>query len=211
VVYNQRKWPLLNPDQALSSLVAKARATPSAVSLLSDVPVPAGVSQALASAKLAAPAASAEELEAARRPVEAFAQAATSTCTNPEIHREWRTLTSAQKGAYVNAMKCLFGQPSRSGLAGTRNRWDDLVAIHQLMSNIIHEVGQFLPWHRYFLKILETEMRNTCGYTGPMSWWDETMDAGDFHNSPVANPNYFGYLVPASDHCLKTGVSFSSP
>jgi Common central domain of tyrosinase len=207
VVYDQRKWPLLEPSQALSSLYKKAKATPTAVSILPGIPVPSDVANALASAKAEMAAQGPAVAEDLKATTEATANNATS-CTNPEIHREWRSLTLVQQKNYVNAMKCLTTQPSRSGLAGARNRWDDLVVIHQQMSDIIHNVGQFLPWHRYFLKMLEMEMRRTCGYKGPMAWWDETRDAGNFHSAPVSNPQTLGWFAQGNDHCEATGVSF---
>jgi len=126
--------------------------------------------------------------------VESFAAA--TTCTTPAVHFEWRALTDAHKQQYIAANKCLFGKPSRSGLANAKNRWDDLVAVHQHLSSVIHGVGQFLPWHRYYLKVFETLLRNECGYTGPMTWWDETKDAGNFHNAVLfTNTAYFGHAV----------------
>jgi len=88
-------------------------------------------------------------------------------------------------------VQCLFRAPSR-GQRGARNRFEDLVSVHQQKNPIIHGVGQFLPWHRYMLHVYEQMLRQECGYTGPIPWWDETRDAGNFHNSPMFTNAYFG-------------------
>jgi hypothetical protein len=213
VVFNQPKFPLLSPDQALSALYTKATASPTAVSILPNVPVPTEVAKAIASAKADPPAAkaaaaAAEEKVSNAKAVGAVNAAAAGTCASPAVHYEWRNLSNAHKQQYVAAMKCLYSKPPRSGLPGVKNRWDDLVAIHQRMADIIHNVGQFLPWHRYFLKMLEMEMRRTCGYTGPMTWWDETKDAGNFNGAPMMTQQYFGHMPRGNTVCIVSGVSY---
>lgn len=118
--------------------------------------------------------------------------ASSGSCTNPAVHYEWRDLTPVHRSEYIAASKCLFGKPSKSGLAGARNRYEDLQAVHQHMTKTIHGVGQFLPWHRYFMHAHEYLLRTECGYTGPMTWWDETKDAGHFSTAPMFTSAYFG-------------------
>jgi Common central domain of tyrosinase len=142
--------------------------------------------------------------EASKVMTEAAAPA--GSCASLQTHYEWNNLTPQHKTQFLSAIKCLYTKPPRSGLPGVQNRWDDLAAIHQHMSPIIHNVGQFLPWHRYFLKIFENELRGTCGYTGPMTWWDETKDAGHFQSSPLATQQYFGHLPDGPAVCIISGV-----
>jgi tyrosinase len=119
-------------------------------------------------------------------------------------------MTETEKTNYVNANKCLFRLPARSGLPGTKNRWDDLVAVHQRMSRTVHGTGQFLPWHRYYLNVFERMLREECAYRGPMTWWDETRDAGRFSASPIFSMTHFGRgpLKTSTNQgtCIITGV-----
>jgi tyrosinase len=140
------------------------------------------------------------------------AVAAASTCTNPEVRYEWRNLTDQQKTNYMTAMKCLLQSPSKTSLQAVRNRLDDLTAVHQKYSSTIHNVGQFLPWHRYYLHILKVLLRDECNYPGPMTWWDETKDAGNFNKAPMFTNAYFG-SAPIQRNgqgtCITTGVCTS--
>jgi len=120
-------------------------------------------------------------------------QAATGAkCSKLRIRTEWRQLSSSQKSSFVHAIKCLMDKPSSRNYPGSQNRYEDLVWVHQQMVNSIHMVGQFLPWHRYFLHIFEDMLKTECGYTQPIPWWDETKDAGHFAKSPMFASAYFG-------------------
>jgi tyrosinase len=81
------------------------------------------------------------------------------------------------------------------------------------IAGTIHMVGQFLPWHRYYLSVFESVLREECGYTGPMTWWDETRDAGDFEASGLFVAEYFGdapvKTAAGQGACVSTGVSVS--
>lgn len=162
--FNQNAFPLLSPQQAASNLAA---AKPSE------------------SAQIAA----APSAAAAGGPVTHLTAA---TCATPKIRYEWRGLTDAHKAQYVAATVCLMRAAPRNGIRGARTRYEELVSVHQQMNPTIHNVGQFLPWHRYMMHVYEDMLRTECGYTGPMTWWDETRDAGNFHNAPMFTASYFG-------------------
>lgn len=53
-----------------------------------------------------------------------------------------------------------------------------------MVLSLVHFVAQFLPWHRYFLHLYENELR-TCGYTGPLAYWDWTLDVADPAHSSI--------------------------
>ncbi|KAK1764369.1 putative tyrosinase protein [Phialemonium atrogriseum] len=116
------------------------------------------------------------------------------TCKSPKVRYEWRDLTDAHKKEFVNAVKCLLNKPSAGGsnYPGSKNRYEDLVSVHQQMTPTIHMVAQFLPWHRYYLSVYESMLRDECAYTGPMPWWDESKDAGKFSSAPMFTNAYFG-------------------
>ena len=41
----------------------------------------------------------------------------------------------------------------------------------------------------------EMALRDQCNFWDPLPWWDETLDAGNFHNSDMfTNTAYFGHL-----------------
>ncbi|KAI0130503.1 hypothetical protein BJ170DRAFT_681950 [Xylariales sp. AK1849] len=116
------------------------------------------------------------------------------TCTAPATRIEWRSLSDADKTAFVQAIKCLIDLPASGAFTAqnSQNRFEDLVAVHDQMTNSIHQVAQFLPWHRYYVSVFESLLREECSYTGPMAWWNEALDAGNFASAPLFTADWFG-------------------
>jgi len=52
----------------------------------------------------------------------------------------------------------------------------------------IHFVGFFLPWHRLYVAAYEKALREECFYQGGQPYWDWTLDANNFVNSPIFDP-----------------------
>lgn len=67
---------------------------------------------------------------------------------------------------------------------GTRSRYDDFVATHINQTMTIHQTGNFLYWHRYFIHFFETALRDECGYEGYLPYWNWGKSAADLKNSP---------------------------
>ena len=55
------------------------------------------------------------------------------------------------------------------------------------MGYFTHNSAPFLPWHRYFLHIYETALRERCHYTGSLVYWDWTLDWEHLELAPVFN------------------------
>jgi tyrosinase len=104
------------------------------------------------------------------------------TCTAPEKRLEWRQLDIDNQRQYIEAVKCLKSKPSTLGLATTL--YDDFPYVHAHLDQTIHSVAMFLPWHRYFVHLYEESLRE-CGYKGPMSYWDWTLDVADVSGSSI--------------------------
>ncbi|KAH8885499.1 Di-copper centre-containing protein [Thozetella sp. PMI_491] len=146
---------------------------------------------------------------AAPTPEDASVESVSKKCTSPLVRKEWRALTKKEQLSYIAAVKCLQAKPSKTSsvYTGAQSRYDDFQAVHIAMTERIHFVGQFLPWHRKFLAVYEAELRSTCGYTGAQPYWDWTKDAvsaSAWVNSPVFDSSYgFGgngeYLADISD------------
>ncbi|EON97069.1 putative tyrosinase protein [Phaeoacremonium minimum UCRPA7] len=135
--------------------------------------------------------------------------AAAGTCETPAIRTEWRDLADADKKAFIDAVKCLIGKPASGNFENSHNRYEDLVWVHQQMTNEIHMVAQFLPYHRYYLSVFEAELRDQCGFEGALPWWDETKDAGNFAKAPLFTDDYFGPLPAKTEDggtCIETGA-----
>ncbi|KAF8907517.1 Di-copper centre-containing protein [Mucidula mucida] len=125
--------------------------------------------------------------------VSALPLARQNSCSSPATRVDWVTLSSSEKTAYFDAEVCLMRAPAQTNLADVVTRYDDLVTVHQLQGNTNdgtdkwHFVGQFLHVHRYYLHVHETLLRQECNYTGPIPYWNEEPDAGNYINSEVVS------------------------
>ena len=75
---------------------------------------------------------------------------------------------------YIQALKCLHTLPSKIDPAkapGARSRYDDFEATHIINTLLIHS-GLFFAWHRWFVQLFETALREECGYSGYQPYWD---------------------------------------
>ncbi|KAJ4393734.1 hypothetical protein N0V93_002949 [Gnomoniopsis smithogilvyi] len=101
---------------------------------------------------------------------------ASSTCTDLKQRKAWHTLSDLEKGDFLGAVKCLMTSAPRVGIEGAESIWDELQYCHVAQANYIHYVGGFLPWHRYYLHAFETLLKDECGFTGGVPYWDEQRD-----------------------------------
>jgi tyrosinase len=132
------------------------------------------------------------------------------SCTD-NIRIEWNNLADADKLSYVQSVKCLMEAKPLGVWANATSIWDEITWVHDHLSDRIHGVDTFLPWHRYFLHMLKKLLGEQCGYRGPMPWWRETNYTGNFAGSGLFTSEYFGALPRLSDTgegtCITDGVS----
>ncbi|KAH8785171.1 putative tyrosinase [Diaporthe sp. PMI_573] len=110
-------------------------------------------------------------------------QTPTLQCSNPPIRREWRGLTVDEKEDFTRSVNCLSRVPSTWGLNGTL--YDDFSALHGGIGSWSHRSSSFLPWHRNALHVWETALREHCGFSGQIPYWDWTMDWMNLANSSM--------------------------
>lgn len=62
------------------------------------------------------------------------------TCTPETIKTrvEWANMATADKHAYLGAVKCLMERPGQTGIKGTVTRFDDMNAMHQVQAKEVH-------------------------------------------------------------------------
>ena len=77
-------------------------------------------------------------------------------------------MTKSQRRQYIAAVKCVLNKPSilPNGWApGSKSLFDDFTWVHMNQTLFIHNTGNFLIWHRYFIQLFEDELQK-CGYNG---------------------------------------------
>ncbi|KIM36965.1 hypothetical protein M413DRAFT_31352 [Hebeloma cylindrosporum] len=115
------------------------------------------------------------------------------SCETLLERREWRTLSATEKADYIAAIQCLQSLPSlNTTVAAAKSRFDEFQAYHiEQADNGIHVTGQFLPWHRHYLRTYELALKNECGYQGTHPYWAWEQDVSGLSsiaNSPVFDP-----------------------
>lgn len=128
------------------------------------------------------------------------------TCSNVRIRTEWDHASDNNKQAYIDAIKCLMNKPPSGQFSVSQSRYDDLVGLHQTLTPNVHGNAKFLLWHRYYVWTFEQLLRDECGFTADLLWFDETRYAGNFAASSIFSSQWFG-SVNIGGNCVTDGVS----
>ncbi|KAF1926703.1 Di-copper centre-containing protein [Didymella exigua CBS 183.55] len=127
-----------------------------------------------------------------------------STCSNVRTRVEWDHASDSQRQGYVDAIKCLMQQPPSGQFSASKSRYDDLVGLHQTLTPRVHGNAKFLLWHRYYTWTYESLLREQCGLTGPLLWFDETRYAGNYAASSIFSSQWFG-SINLGGNCVTDG------
>lgn len=113
------------------------------------------------------------------------------TSKNIRFRKEYGAMTRNEKLSYIKAVKCLQKLPARtpaSVAAGAKSRYDDFIVTHIQQTLTAHYTGNFMAWHRWYLHLYETALRDECGYIGMQPYWDWPRYA----NAPQKAPFFDG-------------------
>ncbi|KAL4263862.1 Di-copper centre-containing domain superfamily protein [Pleurotus pulmonarius] len=144
-------------------------------------------------------------------------------CESFTVRREWRTLSKEERASWVDSVKCLHSiRHQRLSFAHQKtlmtklhpSLYEDFSYAHAELDKTAHVTPYFLPWHRWILWMFEMRLRDSCGYTGPMPYWDWSLDTEDLTKAPVFDPDPehgLGgggdcYSTPLSDCTVETGA-----
>lgn len=128
------------------------------------------------------------------------------TCSNVRTRVEWDSASDNDRQGYINAIKCLMNSPPSGQFRLSKSRYDDLVGLHQTLTPNVHGNAKFLLWHRYYTWTFESMLRDQCGLTGPLLWFDETRYAGNYAASSIFSSRWFG-SINLGGRCVTDGVS----
>lgn len=122
------------------------------------------------------------------------------SCTyeNAAVRTEFRAMSNEKRKEFTDAVTCLKNTPPQvmtadqsSEFAGVKSRYDEYVATHIENTLNIHATADFLAWHRHFIFSFEQDLKNTCGYTGTLPYWDWAADAQAVDQSEIFNGDEF--------------------
>lgn len=138
----------------------------------------------------------------------ASVNAAAATCSNVRVRTEWDAVSTADRQNFVNSLKCLMAKAPSGQFPASKSRYEDYTALHQTLTPRVHGNSKFLLWHRYLLWTWESELRESCGLTATLPWFDETKYAGKFGQSSIFSSQWFGG-IGLGGACVTDGVSNS--
>jgi len=127
-----------------------------------------------------------------------------ATCANIRVRPEWDQYEDDRKQGFINAIKCLMSRAPSGQFASSRSRYEDLVALHQILTPNVHGNAKFLLWHRYLTWTFEDLLRSECGFNDAIPWFDETRYAGRFAQSSVFSSRWFGSIA-LGGNCVTDG------
>lgn len=133
-------------------------------------------------------------------------RAAAATCSTVRVRQEWDSASTSERQNFVDSLKCLMGKAPSGQFSASKSRYEDFVALHQILTPRVHGSSKFLLWHRYFLWTFEQVLRSDCGLTAPLPWFDETKYAGKFSQSSIFSSQWMGGIA-LNGNCVTDGVS----
>ncbi|QBF28923.1 tyrosinase family protein [Pseudomonas tructae] len=114
------------------------------------------------------------------------------------IRKEIRQLTPVE----VTGLTSAFLELKRRGAYDKYVQWhlDAMEATslpgeppYSSFRNHAHRGPAFLPWHRWFVKMLEDELRTVGSFSdGTLPYWDWTLDSANPEESPIWASNWMG-------------------
>ncbi|KAG9199163.1 hypothetical protein G6514_008992 [Epicoccum nigrum] len=129
---------------------------------------------------------------------------ARATCSTVRVRTEWDSVSTADRQNFVDSLKCLMKKAPSGQFSASKSRYEDFTALHQTLTPRVHNSAKFLLWHRYLLWTWEQELRETCGLTGTLPWFDETKYAGKFGQSSIFSSQWFGG-IGLGGNCVTDG------
>jgi tyrosinase len=130
-----------------------------------------------------------------------------------DTRKNQATLSPGEKQAFVNALLGLKKQPSQF-YPPTASRYDDYVALHlnsmfgmtSVYPGWAHQGPAFLPWHRYYIRHLELDLKAIDSSVG-LPYWDWTADRSADPSVPGSpwTDDFMGANGDPNDHHVATG------
>ncbi|KAI9598697.1 hypothetical protein BDF19DRAFT_338702, partial [Syncephalis fuscata] len=98
--------------------------------------------------------------------------------------REFRTLSDAERQAYISAIKTLQNSQNRS-------KYDAYVQRHVDVTAYAHGNSRFLSWHRAYIRAFEKDLQS-INSSVMLPYWDWAYDSQAPEKSIVLSSQYYG-------------------
>nr|XP_039253790.1 uncharacterized protein LOC120330882 isoform X1 [Styela clava] len=114
------------------------------------------------------------------------------TCQRLGRRREIRDLTQDEREEYGAAIRSLY----KSG------KWEEFATQHAQHMPKSNGVASSLPWHRYFLRMVEQEIQKQSSCEVFIPYFDWTIDVGNLENSQIWQTSFFGGNGEEISNCV---------
>ncbi|KAJ3416627.1 hypothetical protein HDV05_000909 [Chytridiales sp. JEL 0842] len=128
-----------------------------------------------------------------------------SSCRANVTRKDLRDLTPTELTTFFQSLNNLRSTPSSMA---RNSLYDDLVALHHQTAWYIHGTPSFLPWHRYYIALLEKIIQlMTRNNAFALPYWDWSSDADDWFlpSTGVLNATMLGSTGLSPSYCVTDG------
>lgn len=137
------------------------------------------------------------------------------TADNAPVRQDFDAMAPADRKAFTDAINCLRSKPSnldQTKYPAAINRYADWAVVHVEHTPVVHLDGFFLAWHRMYIHLFHQDLKEQCGYTGQMPYWNWPATADDLTGSNIFNGDEYsmsgdGYFTNDDPYVLAPGFS----
>ncbi|CAL8296638.1 unnamed protein product [Boreogadus saida] len=115
-------------------------------------------------------------------------------CAHATRRKEIRDLTGKEVKLYQRAVRRLHAKPAT---------WGDFVQLRAEFSPQAGGHADFLPWHRYFLRLLERELQSLSPCQLAVPYFEWTVDSGSMATSEAWRAGLFGGDGEPGSDCVR--------
>lgn len=109
-------------------------------------------------------------------------------CDGKRYRKDLRALNKSERAEWQDAILELIAERETK----KHGFWDKLVQIHSTYSGEAHGGSYFLPWHRFFLLLLENKIRSQGRPDFTLPYWDWTVDSRNGAQSKIWRASFAG-------------------
>lgn len=115
-------------------------------------------------------------------------------CRHVTQRKEIRDLTLRERRLYQRAIKKLYSRPAM---------WKGFALLRAEFSPLAGDDAFFLPWHRYFLRLVELELQSISSCKLALPYFEWTVDSGSLKSSAAWQAGLFGGGGDPDSACVR--------
>ncbi|XP_069085493.1 kielin/chordin-like protein [Pleurodeles waltl] len=114
-------------------------------------------------------------------------------CRQVSQRKEIRDMTAEERNIYQKAIRDLYAK---------EDMWEEFARLKAEYCPQANGRLTFLPWHRYFLRLMERELQKVSSCDIAIPYFEWTVDSGSLETSVVWQANFFGGDGDSRSSCV---------